>query len=915
MGVDAGGARHNILSSLVHRWEARVRALRRLTYWLRLRSNQADLMDEVALHREMLEQELVARGMSASEARAEARRAMGNDTYMREEARAVWLSARLDALTQDLGYALRGLRRNPGFTFAVGLTLALGIGANASMFSLVDRLLLRTPPLLVDPGTVNRVYLYRTYRGVEAERSGPYARFTDLQRWTTAFTRIAAFRETDLAVGLGEDAKELPVGVVSASFFGFFDAPPVLGRYFVDAEDVPPNGTPVAVLSHSFWETRYGAQRGALDSTIQIGPMRYRIIGVAPGAFAGLWPDRPPVAYIPVTAFGGSRGRPEWWSSYGHAIGIGTLVRRKPGVSVAAATANLTEAFTKSYRTQIAMDAREQPLSLTRPRAVAASVLSERGPEASGTAKVATWLSIVSLAVLLIACANVANLLLARAVRRRREIAVRLSLGVSRARLFFQMLTESILLAMVGGIAGLLVAQWGGAALRRGLLPDADRASVLADWRTIAFAATVTLAVGILVGLAPVLQSRRADLVEDLKSGAREGRYQRSRLRAALVVVQSALSVALLVAAGLFVQSLRHVRDVRLGYDVDPVLVVGWNLRGAQLDSARTAALNRRMFEAATSMPGVAHVSLIKMVPFRGIWSLPLFVAGIDSVDRLGEFDLNGVSPDYFLTVGTRIVRGRGIESNDDARSRPVMVVDQSMAAVLWPGRDPIGQCVRVGSAKAPCTYVVGIAEDVHTHTLKSEAGNFLYYLPAAQLSPDDVGLFVRAGGDGARSVEPLRRRLQRELPGAAYVVVERLADVIGSETRTWRVGATVFTALGALAVVLAAIGLYSVIAYGVAQRTHELGVRLALGAARWSVVRLVVVDGVRFTLLGIAIGCVIAALAAGRLAPLLFGESPRDPLVYGAVTAALLVVAMMASAVPAFRAASVDPKRALLAE
>jgi len=262
-----------------------VRALRRLAYWLRLRSNQADLRDEIALHREMLEDELARRGMSDRDASAAARRTMGNDTYMREEARAVWLSARLDALAQDLGYALRGLRRNPGFTLAVGVTLALGIGANASMFALVDRLLLRPPPLLVEPAMVNRVYLYRTYRGVEAERSGVYARFADLQRWTTAFTRIAAVREADLAVGLGEDAKELPVGVVSASFFGFFDAPPALGRYFVEAEDVPPNGTPVAVLSHAFWETRYAAHPGVLDSSIQIGATRYRIVGVAPGAF------------------------------------------------------------------------------------------------------------------------------------------------------------------------------------------------------------------------------------------------------------------------------------------------------------------------------------------------------------------------------------------------------------------------------------------------------------------------------------------------------------------------------------------------------------------------------------------------------------------------------------------------------
>jgi ABC-type antimicrobial peptide transport system permease subunit len=243
------------------------------------------------------------------------------------------------------------------------------------------------------------------------------------------------------------------------------------------------------------------------------------------------------------------------------------------------------------------------------------------------------------------------------------------------------------------------------------------------------------------------------------------------------------------------------------------------------------------------------------------------------------------------------------------------MVIDESMAAVLWPGADPIGQCVRIGTARSPCTTVVGVAEDIHTHTLGSEAGNYFYYLPAAQMSPEDAGLFVRVRGDATRSIEPLRRRLQRELPGAAYITIDRLSDVVGGETRTWSVGAAVFTALGALALTLAAIGLYSVIAYNVAQRTHELGVRLALGAGRASVVRLVVVDGLRFCVTGIAVGWLIAWVGGRWIAPLLFQETPRDPMVYGVVTMVLLGVAMVASAMPAVRAASVDPRTALVAE
>jgi predicted permease len=381
----------------------------------------------------------------------------------------------------------------------------------------------------------------------------------------------------------------------------------------------------------------------------------------------------------------------------------------------------------------------------------------------------------------------------------------------------------------------------------------------------------------------------------------------------ALLLAQGALSVVLLVGAGLFVRSLRNVRQVRLGYDVDPVLVVGVNLRGATLDSARQAALNQRLLEAATNIPGVAHASLMKTVPFQGISSWPLFVEGTDSVDRLGEFDLNGVSPDYFATMGTRILRGRGIEATDNARAWPVMVVGASMAAVLWPGKDPMGRCVRIGADTSPCTYVVGVAEDIHTHSLSDESGYYLYYLPIAQMSPNYVGLFVRTRG-GSEFLEPIRRRLQREMPGAAYVTVAPFSDVLGSETRQWSVGAAAFTLFGTLALILAALGLYSVIAYGVTQRTHELGVRMALGARATDVVRLVVGEGLLFGSAGLGIGAGISLAAAHWIAPLLFKESPRDPIVFGAVSGALIVITIAASWIPARRAASVDPKTALQA-
>ncbi|HVT40100.1 MAG TPA: ABC transporter permease [Gemmatimonadaceae bacterium] len=824
-----------------------------------------------------------------------------------------------DAFRQDLTYAVRGLRTRPGFAAAVALTLGLGIGANAAMFSLVDRLLFRPPPLMPDPGTAHRVYLFQTFRGTErANGSHQYARYTDLAQWSTSFSNSAGYTERELAVGVGDAAREMQIGIVSASFFSFFDAPAVLGRYFTAAEDMPPLGTPVAVLSYAFWQTQYGGRRDALGSTVQIGPVLYTVIGVAPRAFVGLWPDQPPAAFIPITSYAGAASasltlRSSWWKTYQWGW-MSMIMRRKPGVSIAAASADLTNAFQKSFETQLVENPRNTPASLARPHAVVASILSERGPNESSVAKVATWVGGVALIVLLIACANVANLLLARALRRRREIAIRLALGVSRARLLSQLLTESVLLALLGGTAGVLVAQWGGSALRAAFLPGTAQSSVVGDTRTLLFAGAAALGAGLLTGLASILQWRRADLTSDLKAGAREGTFHRSRARAALLVLQGALSVMLLVGAGLFVRSLHKVQALRLGYDVDPVLLVNLNMRGIKLDSARKVDLRTRLLETARTIPGVTHASTQSSVPFWSTWSVGLYVAGIDSVNKLGEFDLNAVSPEFFATLGTRIVRGRGIEAGDTQQAPRAMVVSEAMSKTLWPAADPIGQCVKIVADTMPCTYVVGIAENIKASALNNDPGLY-YYLPSAQFSPQTGGLVIRTAGNASAQMATVRRRLQREMPGASYVTITPFGDIVGSQTRSWQLGATMFVVFGALALALAAIGLYSVIAYNVVQRTHEMGVRVALGAQVGDVVRLVVAEGLRVGVMGVAIGTGIA-LAAGRwVRPLLFEESPRDPAVFAFVAIVLLAVAVLASWIPARRAARVDPNQALRGE
>ncbi|HEY7232673.1 MAG TPA: ABC transporter permease [Gemmatimonadaceae bacterium] len=824
----------------------------------------------------------------------------------------------IDSFLQDLTYALRGLRARPAFTTAIILTLALGIGANAAMFSLVDRMLFRPPPLMKDPASAHRVYGFETYRGKErVSFGGQYARYVDLTKWTKSFERTAGFAERDLAVGIGDAAREMRIGIVSASFFSFFDAPPALGRYFLESEDTPPEGARVAVASYARWQTEYGGRKDIIGTKVQIGPDLYEIIGVSAAGLVGLWPSQPPAYFIPITAYGATMARggflkkdESWWTTY-HWGWMQMMARTKAGVSDTQANADLTQAFIQSLDAERATSPRNPPTQTLRPRAQIGSILSERGPNASGFAKVAAWLGGVAAVVLLIACANVANLLLARALRRRREIAVRLALGASRGRLLSQLLTESVLLALLGGVAGVFVAQWSNIGLRSAFLPNSASAPVLRDQRTILFAGVAAILAGLLTGLAPIVQASRADLTGDLKSGAREGMYQRSRLRAGLLLMQGALSVLLLVGAGLFVRSLNNVRNIRLGFDADPVLVIDLNMRGVQLDSAQEVDLRRRLMERAQATPNVQSVTLQIGIPFWSTWSMGLYVSGIDTVARLGRFDLSAVSPDYFTTMGTRILRGRGILPTDLEHSPLVMVVSQAMAKTLWPNEDAIGKCVRMSADTNPCRAVVGIAEDIKSSQLSKEPDMY-YYLPATQFNPNQTGLFVRVRGDAAEYADAVRRALQKEMPGASYITTTPLSQILGEQTRSWRLGASMFTAFGLLALLLAAIGLYSVIAYNVAQRTHELGVRMALGAQAADVIRLVVREGMGFGIAGVVIGGGIA-LGVGRwLAPLLFDVSPRDPLVFVVVALTLLLVALAASWLPARRASRVEPTKAL---
>lgn len=831
---------------------------------------------------------------------------------------------RLETFWQDLRYAARGLRQKPGFAAAVVLTLGLGIGANAAMFGVTDRLLFRPPAMMPDPDRVHRVYLVRTFDGKENFGSYfQYTRYKDLQRWTSSFDLTAAVTENETAVGVGENAFEMQIGAVSASFWSLFQARPALGRFFTAAEDTTPVGASVVVLSHPFWQSRYGGRSDVIGERLKIAKVDYEIIGVAPAGFAGVSTTRMPVAWVPITTYAGTEftwnpnDLSNWYTKY-NISWMQMYARRKPGVTQEQADADLTNAYRRSYAAQREIAPATTLAEIAKPRAVAGSVLPARGPQPSEVSKVARWVSGVAIIVMLIAAANVANLLLARALRRRREVAVRLALGVSRARLLSQLLTESVLLAAAGGIVGLLIAQWGGAILTTLFLPDGETLSAATDSRTLVFAGAAVLFVGLLTGLAPAVQSRAADLTAALKTGSREGTYHRSRIRTALLLAQGALSLVLLVGAGLFVRSLDNVRSLPMGYDIDPILWVGVEERGEKLSVAEKGQLRDRLAGEARALAHVAQASRGVTVPFYMTWDEGISVPGIDSsvINAMGSFRIQAAAPEYLATMGTRLLRGRFIDRTDTEKSPKVMVVSETMARRLWPGKEALGQCVRIGqSDTVPCTTVVGITEDVRADDRFAEDALLYYFRPITQANPEGGGVFVRVRGSAEREAESIRRALQKHMPGASYVTATPMAEIFAPNIRPWRLGATMFVAFGGLALVLAAIGLYSVIAYNVTQRTHELGVRVAFGAQVRDVIRLVLGEGLRITALGIVAGAAIALYAGRFVAPLLFEVEPADPLVFGGVIGVLLLTATLAALIPALRAARVDPNVALRTE
>jgi putative ABC transport system permease protein len=842
----------------------------------------------------------------------------------------------VDTLIQDLRYAVRGLRRSPGFTLVVVLTFALGIGANTTMFGVLDRLLLRAPAHVRDASRVERVYFRREMFGRQRVSEG--TSYPDYEALATArgFSAAAAVTNGNVSIGTGAEARPARVRAVSASYFPLLGVRPELGRFF-DSTDDQIGAGPVLVVSHGYWQRELAGDPGVLHRTVRIGDFVYAVVGVAPKGFTGADLEEPDL-WLPFRQSAPLLSSAEALSSRNW-FWMTVLVRLAPGATRTSAAAEAQIAFDRGQAASGAgtISAPGGAPRMGR-RQIQTSVLlgpiqEARGPEMSSDAKVALWVGLIALAVLLVACANVGNLLLGRGLRRRTEMAVRAGLGAGRGRLVRQLLVESVILALGGGLAGLLVALWGGAVVRAYLLPEAAVAGSLLDPRILAFTFAAAVVAGVLAGIAPAWQSSRTDLAASLKTGGHDVGSTRGLLRSTLLATQVALTLVLLVGAGLFVRSLRHAETLDYGLDLDHLLVAHANLHvggvgqmrvtrteapGGNAPTDPQSAAYLRLMDRIRANPAVANAAVTVSTPFQSAIMLMLGVSGRDSLPRVagGGPVQTAVSPTYFATTGTRILRGRGFTDGDVEGAAPVAVVGESFARMAWPGADAIGQCIYIGPSRTSCIQVVGVAADVRTGGVM-EGATLLYYLPFAErLVPMPLqGLLIRTRGPARAAAGEVQHALQTAEPDLPFVSVRSMLDDVEPQWRSWQLGATMLSVFGLLALVIASLGLYGVTAYGVAQRTREIGVRIALGAQDGDVVRLAVAQALRATAIGGAVGLLVALALARAVASLLFGVKPLDPTSLAAAVVVLLAVAAVAAWLPARRAAAVDPMEALRTE
>jgi putative ABC transport system permease protein len=867
-----------------------------------------ELAEEVRDHLEREEEENRAAGMSAEEARYAAMRKFGNAVRAEQDSREMWRWVWLETCLQDFRYALRLLARNRSFTAVAVLSLAVGIGVNSSLFSLADALILR-PLSVYRPGDVVTV--------VSKSPSDPmggisYPDYKDFRDLSKSFDGLVAFTTTELGFAAKPgDLPQMKIGMlVSGNLFRAMGVEPDLGRDFLPEEDQVPGRNPVVILGHDFWQTQLGADRSIIGKKVRLDGIDFTVVGVAPARFTGMDQLLRPAMFVPLMMAprldpNPSRNMLEKRDDRG----LSVKGRLKSGVGLAQAQAELVT-IAKGLEHAYPTTNKDQSVAVM-------TELQQRVAYDPIDAGLVAMLMALAAIVLLVACANLANLQLSRARARTREIAIRLAVGAGRIRLVRQLMAESMVLALAGGAASLLVAYAGTAFLSRIHIPsDLPLVfSIRIDERVLIFSLAVSLLSALLFGLVPALQASRTDLVSSLKSAdADTSGRQRLWGRKALVVAQVALSLVLMVVASIMYRGFNSLLAAGPGFRTDHLVIMSFDPKLVRYNDQQIEQFYKQLADRARSTPGVKSAALTLVVPMAPDQHMEnilpegyQFPKGRSNAAVFADV----VDDEYFDTMAIPIMRGRGFLDTDAAGAPPVAVVNEVLARQYWPNQDPLGKRFRLNDNKGPLVEIVGIARNAKYLWVGEPPTPYLY-LPLAQHPKPAMTLVAQSFGDAAGLVSPLREVVRGIDANQPVYDVRTMAEFY--QMRAVNVPDMINEVVGAMGLIgllLALVGLYGLMSYTVARRTREIGIRMAIGADQASVVRMVMKQGFTLAIIGLAIG-LGSSLFAESGVNAVFGATGRDPLAYLIVAPALLAVTMLAAWVPARRASRVDPTRAL---
>lgn len=832
------------------------------------------------------------------------------------------MALRLEALRRDLGYAARSLRRAPGFTGIALLCFAVGTGVNATMFAVVEALLFRAPPHVRDAANVFSLDLRYVVPGSTSNSdlgAGRLANsdYTALASESRMFD-AAAYATRELTLGRGIGAKPVLATFATPSFFDVLGVEPYLGRLSLETGDALQAGASAVVLSFGLWQRQFGADSTVLGRTLRVGNGVYAISGIAPAGFHGV--DHQAVdLWLPYQAGLHELYRDDM-GQFRIAQWLNAIVRPRPGVTRAVAEADASRLFQLAYSRRFGTGFRGVLIATLEP------IIRGYGDHLGGNEQVSLWLVGVSVIVLLIAVANVSNLYVARNAARRAEIAVRAALGASRLVLARQLFIESFTLAISGGLIGLILAWWGSGVIRRYFFPSLLTVGDMIDARVLGAAALVVTAAAVACALLPIRQALRSDVVSQLKLADNGTREQGVAVHIGVLAIQVALTMVLLVGAGLFAMSFRSLRSVDLGLDIENLVVGQLPLAEAGYSPGQSGLIMQDIRDRVRAIPGVESASLASTAPFVGSFSWPDFVVPGEEravggeTDGPGLLELNDVSANFFATLHTRLLRGRTFSPAEEAGAQPVAIINKTMADALWPGGHAIGHCIRVGgmhrSARtAPCSAVIGVVNGTHVMDVR-EAPKWQYFAPRGRHDVDwGPILLIRTKRDPSGLMPVLRRTIQGAVPDLPYADLQTMRQIIAPQMRPWMLGTTMFTLFGVVALALAVCGLYGVFSYSVEQRRREIGIRVAVGARPADVARLVVRQALGTSAIGLGLG-LLGAVAIGRaLRSFMIGIPWLDGSVLGAAAVLIALTVAVAVYVPARRASRVDPTTLLRTE